>query len=85
GTMLPAGFGHIAGGYAAGYYGYLYSLVVAMDLRTAFEGHRLDPAVGQRYRSTVLARGGEVPPLELVKGFLGRDTNAKAFFDDLKR
>lgn len=85
GTMLPASFGHIAGGYAAGYYGYLYSLVVAMDLRTAFEGHRLDPAVGQRYRSTVLARGGEVPPLELVRGFLGRDTNAKAFFDDLKK
>lgn len=83
GTMLPAGFGHIAGGYAAGYYGYLYSLVVAMDLRTAFEGHRLDPAVGRRYRDNVLAQGGEKPPLELVRGLLGRDTNSKAFFDYL--
>ncbi|MCR5864870.1 M3 family metallopeptidase [Aquincola sp. J276] len=83
GTMLPAGFGHIAGGYAAGYYGYLYSLVVAMDLRTAFEGRRLDAAVGKRYRDSVLAQGGQKPPLELVRDFLGRDTNSKAFFDYL--
>jgi thimet oligopeptidase len=84
GTRFPAGFSHVASNYAAGYYGYLWSLVVAMDLRTAFEGHRLDPAVGLRYRRTVLANGGQRPPEELVREFLGRKTSSKAFFDYLK-
>ncbi len=79
GTRFPAGFGHIAGGYAAGYYGYLWSLVVALDMATAFDGHRLDPAIGQRYRDSVLANGGQRPPRELVREFLGRDFNADAF------
>lgn len=85
GTQFPAGFAHIAGGYAAGYYGYLWSLVVAHDLRTAFRDDRLDPVVGARYRRTVLSQGRQLPPRQLVKEFLGRETNAKAFFDDLAR
>lgn len=85
GTKFPASFGHLAGGYASGYYGYLWSLVVAMDLRTAFEGHKLDPKVGMRYRNMVLAHGGERPPQDLVKDFLGRETNSKAFFDYLRK
>ena len=85
GTIFPAGFGHIASGYAAGYYGYLWSEVVAADLRTAFGKNRLDPAVGQRYRDTVLARGGERPPQELIREFLGRETNSQAFFEELTR
>ena len=84
-TRFPAGFAHIAGGYAAGYYGYLWSLVVAHDLRTAFKDDRLDPVVGARYRRTVLAQGRQLPPRELVREFLGRETNSKAFFDDLAR
>jgi thimet oligopeptidase len=85
GTTFPAGFSHVAGGYAAGYYGYLWSLVVAMDLRTAFDADRLDPAVGMRYRQRVLAQGGQRPPKELVREFLGRETNSKAFFDYLRK
>jgi thimet oligopeptidase len=85
GTMFPAGFAHIAGGYSAGYYGYLWSLVVAMDLRTAFAADKLDPAVGKRYRDLILANGSQRLPQALVHDFLGRDFNAKAFFDDLKR
>jgi thimet oligopeptidase len=85
GSLFPAGFAHIAGGYAAGYYGYLYSLVVAMDLRTAFAANKLDPAVGLRYRSIVLANGGQKPARELVADFLGRETNSNAFFEYLKR
>jgi thimet oligopeptidase len=83
GSLFPASFSHITQDYAAGYYGYLWSLAVAEDLRTAFAGHRLDPAVGARYRASVLANGGQVDPNELVRQFLGRDTNNKAFFDEL--
>ena len=85
GTMFPASFSHVAGSYGAGYYGYLWSLVVAMDLRTAFAENRLDPAVGKRYRDMVLSQGGQRPPEQLLKDFLGRETNAKAFFDYLKK
>jgi thimet oligopeptidase len=85
GTMFPAGFSHAVGGYGAGYYGYLWSLVVAMDLRTAFAADRLDPAVGKRYRDTILSQGGQRPPEQLLRDFLGRDTNPKAFFDYLAK
>jgi thimet oligopeptidase len=85
GTMFPAGFSHVASGYAAGYYGYLWSEVVAADLRTAFGSDRLDAKVGQRYRDTVLANGAQTPPQQLVRQFLGRESNSKAFFEDLKR
>jgi thimet oligopeptidase len=84
GTIFPAGFGHVAGGYAAGYYGYLWSEVVAADLRTAFGADRLSAVVGKRYRDTVLANGGQLPPQELVRQFLGRDSNSQAFFMELK-
>ena len=84
-TIFPAGFSHIATSYSAGYYGYLWSLVVAMDLRTAFAADRLSPAVGRRYRNSVLGNGSQRPPQALVHEFLGRDFNATAFFDDLKR
>ena len=85
GTMLPAGFSHVASGYAAGYYGYLWSEVVAADLRTAFGNDKLDATVGRRYRDTILANGAQTPPQQLVRRFLGRESNSKAFFDDLKR
>lgn len=85
GTKFPAGFSHVATNYAAGYYGYLWSLVVAMDLRSAFDHDRLDPKVGMRYRERILAEGGQRPPKELVRDFLGRDSNSKAFFDYLRK
>jgi thimet oligopeptidase len=85
GSKGPSAFGHVARGYAAGYYGYLWSLVVALDLRTAFAADRLDPAVGMRYRQQVLAQGSQRPPKELLREFLGRDTNSKAFFEWLRR
>lgn len=85
GTKFPAGFAHIAGGYAAGYYGYLWSEVVARDMRTAFASDKLSPAVGARYRNSVLANGGQRPPQDLVRQFMGRDSNAKAFYDYLRK
>ena len=85
GTTFPAGFAHIAGGYGAGYYGYLWSLVVAMDLRTAFAADKLSADVGKRYREQVLGQGAQKPAPELVKDFLGRESNSQAFFDYLRK
>ncbi len=85
GTLFPASFGHIASGYSAGYYAYLWSQVVALDMRTAFAGNTLDPQVGRRYRHSVIGQGGQRPPAELVREFLGRDFDTRAFYADLKK
>jgi len=81
GTLFPAGFTHLVGGYGAGYYAYLWSLATARDLYSAFAADPLDAAVGRRYRQGVLARGGEADPAALVAGFLGRAPSNAAFFD----
>lgn len=85
GSRFPASFQHIAGGYAAGYYAYLWSLAQAEDLRSAFAADKLDAAVGRRYRDTVLAPGGELPPAELMRRFLGRPAGNDAFFRWLRQ
>jgi thimet oligopeptidase len=85
GTRFPASFGHIAGGYASGYYGYLWSEVVARDMRTAFAADRLSRVTGGRYRSAVLAQGGQQQPADMVKRFLSRESNAEAFYQYLKK
>lgn len=83
GTMMPASFGHIMNGYEAGYYGYMWSEVLALDMLSAFHGNLLDAAVGRRYRHIVLETGGSRPPQELVEEFLGRKPNADAFYAEI--
>jgi thimet oligopeptidase len=80
GTMFPAGFGHLAGGYAAGYYSYLWSEVIGEDLKTAFAANPLDPVVGRRYRDRVLAKGGEEDAKVMVEKFLKRPLSNDAFY-----
>lgn len=83
GSMFPASFSHIAGGYAAGYYGYMWSQVIALDMLSAYGDNLLDPKVGKRYRDTILAQGGQVHPANMVRRFLGREPNSKAFFAEI--
>ena len=83
GTMMPASFGHLMGGYEAGYYSYLWSEVLAVDMLSAFQGNLLDPMVGQRYRRLILEPGGSRPPQDLVEEFLGRKPDSKAFFAEI--
>jgi thimet oligopeptidase len=81
--MLPAGFSHIASNYAAGYYGYMWSQVIALDMLSAFKGDLLDPKVGRRYRDTILSQGGQAEEMDQVRKFLGRDPSPDAFFAEI--
>ena len=73
-NRFPDQFSHIfAGGYAAGYYSYMWALVLSSDAFAAFEeAGVLDPAVGGRFRHEVLAAGGSRPALESFIAFRGR-------------
>ena len=83
GTYFPASFGHLVGGYGAGYYGYMWSLVMAMDMVSVWGDDVMDAKVGARYRHLVLERGGEVPAQQIVEEFLGRKSDSRAFFDEI--
>lgn len=84
GTLPAASFMPIMGGYDAGYYGYLWSRVYAQDMFTAFQRDGIDnPAVGLRYRRTILEPGGSAEPDTLVRAFLGRPVSPAAFYRDL--
>ncbi len=84
GTHPEAGFGHLMGGYDAGYYGYLWSKVYAQDIFTRFQKEGLEnPEVGMAYRKDILEPGATVEPDVLVQNFLGRPVNPDAFYEDL--
>lgn len=77
-------FGHITGGYDAGYYGYTYSLVFAADMyATVFKPDPLDPARGKLYREKILRYGGSREEIDSLKDFLGRPPNSDAFLKEL--
>ena len=61
GTHPQSEFGHLMGGYDAGYYGYLWSKVFAQDMFTVFQRDGLEsPAAGMRYRKDIGAEAGRV-------------------------
>ncbi len=82
-TAFPGTFGHIVGGYAAGYYGYMWAEVIALDMLSEFGDDIMNPEVGRRFRREILSRGGEAPAAALVERFLGRPVNADAFFKEI--
>lgn len=84
GTIPQAGFGHLMGGYDAGYYGYMWSKVYAQDMFSRFQrGGLLSPVVGREYRRDILEPGAIEEPDELVQRFLGRPVGYDAFYRDL--
>lgn len=84
GTQFPGTFSHIAGDYAAGYYGYMWSEALARDMVGAWGDNLMDPEVGHRFREKVLSRGGELPASRLVRDFLGREPRPDAFFAEVR-
>ncbi|NTW84990.1 MAG: M3 family metallopeptidase [Holophagaceae bacterium] len=68
-------FNHIMGGYAAGYYSYIWSAVLDSDAFQAFKekGNLFDPATAAKFRAEVLSRGGTEDPALLYRRFRGAD------------
>jgi thimet oligopeptidase len=83
GSMTPAAFSHVIRGYAAGYYGYMWSEVLALDMLSRYGNNVMDTRVGARYRKMILERGGEQHPAQLVEAFLGRKPSPEAFFQEI--
>lgn len=66
-------FNHVwGGGYAAGYYSYLWTEVLAVNVAEFFEKHgALDPAIGQAFRDKILSRGNTMDQMQMFTDFTG--------------
>ena len=79
GTHMHCAFGHLDG-YSSAYYTYMWSLVIAKDMFSAFDKDDLfDPEVAGAYRDKVLAQGGRRDAADLVEDFLGRPYTFDAY------
>jgi Zn-dependent oligopeptidase len=80
---FAATFGHLASGYAAQVYGYLWAESISADMfATRFKGAKhgvLDLIAGMDYRRTILEPGSSRDANDSVVRFLGRPTNSAAF------
>ena len=84
GTYPQASFGHIMGGYDAGYYGYLWSEVIAQDFFSEFEKHGVfDVQTGLKFRRAILEKGGTAEETDMVQSFLGRPSDITPFLQSI--
>jgi len=66
-------FNHIVGGYAAGYYSYIWAEVLDADAFQAFKEKGIfDPATAASFRTNILSRGGTEDPMAMYARFRGR-------------
>ena len=79
-ARTPHSFSHIfAGGYAAGYYSYLWAEVLSADAYSRFEEEGIfNPITGKSFLDEILTRGGSEEPMELFKRFRGREPQLDA-------
>lgn len=79
-------FNHIfSGGYAAGYYSYLWSEVLDCDAYYAFveTGNIFNKEVANKFRQNILAPGGKKEADQLYRDFRGKDPDIKYLLEDL--
>ena len=75
-------FSHIVGGYAAGYYAYLWSEVLDADSVQWFkENGGLTRKNGDHFRDTLLSRGGSIDAMQLYRDFRGRDPSVQPLLE----
>ncbi len=82
-NRFPNNFGHIfAGGYAAGYYSYMWAEVLAADAFAAFkESGIFNADTAQRYVDSILSRGGSRDALDAFVEFRGRAPDIQPLLD----
>ncbi len=83
-TNPIASFDHLINGYDAGYYGYLWSLMYAKDMYSAFKNKELSQVIGLRFRNYVLTDSCIRPAYDCIYDFLGREPNDEAFIESLQ-
>ncbi len=76
-------FGHIIGGYAAGYYSYIWAAVLDADAFEAFKetGNLFDQKAADAFRKFILAKSGTDESMELYKKFRGREPKVNALLE----
>lgn len=79
-ARTPHSFSHIfAGGYAAGYYSYLWAEVLSADAYSRFEEEGIfNPETGKSFLDEILSRGGSEQPMVLFERFRGRKPSLDA-------
>ena len=84
GTHMYTSFGHL-NGYSAVYYTYSWSRAIAEEILGPFKRHGMyDKKTAKRYADFILAPGGSKDGRQLLRDFLGREWNLKAFEKWLK-
>ncbi|MFA6226645.1 MAG: M3 family metallopeptidase [Methanoregula sp.] len=84
GGYEPATIGHFMGGYDAGYYGYLWSEVYALNIYTRFERDGLtNTTAGMDYRRWIVEPGNMQDGDVLLRGFLGKEPGMDVFYERL--
>jgi peptidyl-dipeptidase Dcp len=77
-------FNHIIGGYAAGYYSYMWANVLDNDAFEAFKEHGLfDAETARLFRQNILEKGGTEDPMTLFKNFRGAEPNIEPMLRNL--
>ncbi len=85
-SAFVAYFGHLAGGYDAGYYGYAWADSIAADMATVFKAAPrgfLDPGAGMRMRQEVYSQGDTRDVSVSIEKFLGRPRSIVPFLTRL--
>jgi Zn-dependent oligopeptidase len=86
GSAFIAYFGHMGGGYDAGYYGYAWADAISADMATVFEQSPKgywDTAAGRRLRDEIYAPGGSRDVNESIEKFLGRPRSIAPFLKSI--
>jgi peptidyl-dipeptidase Dcp len=83
GSSISTSFSHIfAGGYAAGYYSYKWAEVLDADAFSVFKEKGIfDKTVAERFRKTILEKGGTAHPMELYINFRGSEPKIDALLE----